>query len=147
MRLVLDDNRLPVPRIAIRSVARLSEGRKFVQCIDHCRHEIVSATMSSVIEHLQPASGPSLGQPPSRNQRPAYIEAAMDEHARDPVQLCGVPNQLVLFEKRRVPPIVRNEASEPQTKLRILVARIWSMARGQGDMGVFPGTPFSGSEI
>src|SRR5262249_21349133 len=75
------------------------------------------------------------------------IEASMDEHARDRVQLCGVPNQLVLLEKRSVPPIVSNEASEPQTKLGVLIARIWSVTRGQGDMGVFPGTPFSGGEI
>ena len=71
----------------------------------------------------------------------------MDEHARDPVQLCDVPNQLVLPEKRGVPPIVSHEASEAQPKLGVLVARIWSVPRGQGDMGVFPGAPFSGSEI
>lgn len=126
---------------------RLSEGRKLVQCIDHGRHEIVSATMSSIVENLQSAGRPSLGQPPSGNQWSTYIEPTMDEHARDPVQLCGVPNQLVLLEKCGVLPIVSNEASEPQTKLGILVARIWSVTRGQGDMGVFPGTPFSGSEI
>ena len=71
----------------------------------------------------------------------------MDEHARDPVQLCGVADQLVLIEKRGVPPIVIHEASEPQTKRGILVARIWGVTWGQGDMGVFPGTPFAGSEI
>src|SRR5262245_39841769 len=103
--------------------------------------------MASVVENLQPAGGPSLGQLPGGHQWSTYIEASMDEHARDAVQLCGVPNQLVLLEKRRVPPIVSNEASEPQTKLGILVARIWSVTRGQRDMGVFPGAPFPGSEI
>jgi hypothetical protein len=71
--------------------------------------------MSSVVENLQSAGGPSPGQMPSRNQGPAYIEAPMDEHAGDPVQLCGVPNQLVFLEKRGVLPIVSNEAREPQT--------------------------------
>src|ERR1700760_19713 len=71
----------------------------------------------------------------------------MDKNARDSVQLCGVPNQLVLIEKRGVLPIVSHEASEPQSKRGILVARIWSVTGGQGDMGIFPGTPFSGSEI
>src|SRR4029077_16490783 len=108
------------------------EGCKLVQCIDHGRHETASPTMSSVVENLQSAAGPSLGQPPSGNQWAAYIEASMDEHDRDPVQLCGVPNQLVLLEKRGVPPIVSHEASEAQTKLGILVARIWSVTRGQG---------------
>src|SRR5262245_65193906 len=103
--------------------------------------------MASVVEHLQPAGGPSLGQPPSGNQWSTYVEAAMDEHARDPVQLCGVPNQLVLLEKRGVLPIVSHEAGEPQTKLGILVAQTWCVIRGQGDMGVFPGTPFPGREI
>ena len=103
--------------------------------------------MPRVVENLQPAGGPSLGQPPRGNQWSAYIEASMDEHAWDTVQLCGVPDQLVLLEKRGVPPIVSHEASEAQTKLGILVARIWSVTRGQGDVGVFPGTPFSGSEI
>jgi hypothetical protein len=103
--------------------------------------------MSSIVENLQSAGGPSLGQPPSGNQWSTYIEASMDEHARDPVQRCGVPNELVLFEKRRVLPIVGNEAGEPQTKFGVLVARIWTVPRGQGDMGVFPYTPFSGSEI
>src|SRR5262245_57352198 len=132
---------------AVQHASRLSQGRKVVQCIDHGRHEGVSPTMSGVVENLQSAGGPSLGQPPSGNQWSTYIEASMDEHARDPVQLCDVPNQLVLPEKRGVPPIVSHEASEAQPKLGVLVARIWSVPRGQGDMGVFPGAPFSGSEI
>src|SRR5262245_275437 len=103
--------------------------------------------MSRVVENLQSAGGPSLGQPPSGDQWGAYIEASMDQHARDPVQLYGVPNQLVLLEKRSVLPIVSNEARESQTKLGVLVAGIWSVPRGQRDVGVFPGTPFSGSEI
>src|SRR5690349_2197585 len=71
----------------------------------------------------------------------------MNEHARYPVQLRRIADQLVLLEERGVPPIVRDKASEPQTKLGILVARIWRVTRRQGDMGVLPGTPFSGREI
>ena len=109
----------------------LLEGRKLVQGIDHRRHEIVSAAMSGVVENLQSAGGPSLGQPPGGHQWCADIEASIDEHARDAVQLRGVPDQLVLLEKRGVPPIVSHEASEPQTKLGILVARIWSVTRAR----------------
>src|SRR5262245_34233582 len=103
--------------------------------------------MSSVVENLQLTGGPLLGQPPSRDQWSTHIEPSMDDHARDPVQLRGIADQLILLKKRRVLPIVRDEASEPQTKLGVLVARIWRVAWGQGDMGVLPGTPFSGSEI
>ena len=55
--------------------------------------------------------------------------------------------KVVLLEKRGVPPIVNDEVSEPQTKLGIVVARIWRVTRGQGDMSVFPGAPFPGREI
>jgi hypothetical protein len=103
--------------------------------------------MSSVVENLQPAGGPSLGQPPSGDQWSAYVEASMDEQARDPVQLCGVPNQLVFLEKRGVLPIMSHEARERETKRGILVARIWRVTRGQGYVRVFPGAPFSRSEI
>src|SRR5262249_21764218 len=119
--------------------------RKVVQCIDHGRHETVSTTMSSVVENLQSAGGPSLGQPPSGNQWSTYIETSMDEHARDSVQRCGVPNELVLFENARALPIVRNEASGRETNVGVLVARMWTVPGGQSDMGVFPCTPFSSS--
>src|ERR1700730_9946215 len=44
-------------------------------------------------------------------------------------------------------PIVGNDPSKPQSKLGVLVTRIWSVPWGQGDMGVLPGAPFSGRQI
>ena len=53
----------------------------------------------------------------------------MDEHAGDTVKdLCSVADQLVLLEKRGVPPVVGNEAGKAQAELGILVARTWGMA-------------------
>jgi hypothetical protein len=52
-----------------------------------------------------------------------------------------ITEQLVLPEKGSVPPIVRDQAREPEAKFRICVARIREMAGGEGDVRIFPGAP------
>jgi hypothetical protein len=69
--------------------------------------------MAGVVEDLQAGRGPSPGQPPRGDQWPADIEASVDEQARDPVQPRGIPDQLVLREKRGMSPLVSDEPSKP----------------------------------
>src|SRR5262245_24806598 len=98
----------------VRGASTRSQGRKRAQGVDDGRHETIAATMSGVVENLQPAGGPALGQPPCGRQWRADVEASVDEHTRNPVQPCGVANELVVLEKRGVPPIMRHEAGEPE---------------------------------
>jgi hypothetical protein len=67
-------------------------------------------------------------------QRAADVIAAVDQDAGNAVQCRGITEQLLLREEGGVPPVVRDQAREPEAKFRIFVARIREMAGGEGDV-------------
>ena len=97
--------------------------------------------MAGVVEDVKLTGAPPLRQSPRGLQRAADIVAAVDQDAGNAVQCRCITEQLVLSEEGGVPPVVRDQAREPEAKFRILVARIREMAGGEGDVRIFPGAP------
>jgi hypothetical protein len=60
--------------------------------------------------------------------------AKIDQNAWDAVEFGSVTDQLVLFQKCRVPPVVRNKPGETQAEFGVLKARVWHMAKRERDM-------------
>ena len=73
----------------------------------------------------------------------ADIEASVDQYAWNACECRCVADEPILLEKRRVPPIVRDEAREEQPERGIFKARIRSISWRQRNMGVFPGAPLT----
>ena len=80
-------------------------------------------------------------QLPGGFERAADVVATVDQDAGNAMQCRGITLQLVLPEEGGVPPVVRDQAREPEAKVRVVVARIREMAGGEGDVRIFPGAP------
>jgi hypothetical protein len=80
--------------------------------------------VAGFVEDVKLTGGPPLRQLPRRIQRAADVVAAVDQDAGNAVQCRGITEQLVLPEKGGVPPVMRDQAREPEAKFRIFVARI-----------------------
>src|SRR5262245_460398 len=115
--------------------------REPVQGADDGGDERVSATVAGIVEDVKLTGAPPLRQLPRGVQRAADVLAALDEDAVNAVQGLGIPEQLVLREEGGVPPVVRDQAREPEAIVRIVVAQIREMAGGKGDVRIFPGAP------
>ena len=98
--------------------------------------------MAGVVDHVKPACRPPLRQQPGGLQWAAYVVAAVDEHARDAVEVGCVVEQLVVLQEGRVAPLVRDQTCESEAKVGIFVARVRPVPRNERDMRVFPRAPF-----
>ena len=80
--------------------------------------------MAGIVEDVKLTGAPPLRQLPRGIQRAADVVTAVDQDAGNAVQPRGIAQQLVLREKGGVPPVVRDQAREPEAKFRIFVARV-----------------------
>jgi hypothetical protein len=67
----------------------------------------------------------------------------VDQDAGNAVQCRGITEQLILREEGGVPPVVRDQAREPEAIFRIFEARIREMAGREGDVRIFPSAPLA----
>ena len=112
--------------------------RKLFQGTKHQGHEFIAAAVSGVIENVKSVGRPSSRQLPSGYQWATDIIASVDQDAWDAVEFGSVTDQLVLFQKCRVPPVMRNQPGETQAEFGVLKARVWHMER--------PGSAFQCNE-
>jgi hypothetical protein len=101
----------------------------------------LSSAVAGVVEDMEPTAGPSLGESPRGLHRTADVIPAMDEDARDAVEHGSVADKLVVLEEGGVPPVVRDQAREPEAEFRVFETRVGTMAGGEGNVSVFPGAP------
>ena len=92
--------------------------------------EGVSTAVAGIVEDMKRAGAPPLRQVPRGIQRAAGVVAAVDQDAGDAVQCRCTTEQFVLPEKSGVPPVVRDQAREPEAKFRI--ARSADSGDGRG---------------
>ena len=75
--------------------------RELGQSVKDSGEEGVAVAVAGVVDHVQPAGAPPLGQTPGRLQRAADIVASVDQHTGDAVQGRRVAEQLVVLSGRR----------------------------------------------
>src|SRR3979490_2325058 len=95
-----------------------------VQGANNGGDERVSTAVAGIVEDVKLTGGPPLRPLPRRIQRAADGVAAGARDAGNAVQCRCITEQLVLPEKGGVPPVVRDQAREPEAKFRIFVARV-----------------------
>lgn len=106
--------------------------------------EGIATAVAGVGEDVEAAGGPVAGESPWGFERAADIVAAVDEDAGDAVEFGGVADELFVFEKGGVSPVMGDESREAESEFRVGFLKGGTMAGGEGDVGVFPDAPFEG---
>lgn len=103
--------------------------------------------MAGVVQHLERGGAPPLRKTPGGFDRAAHVETTMEEYRWDPVKDIDVVDQFFVVQERRVSPIMSDQPGEAKSECAVLISRVRSAPGSEGDMGVLPRTPFSGSHL
>src|SRR3984893_6009683 len=109
-----------------------------VDCFDRGR---MAWAVTGIVDEYELRIGPFACELPGGIRWAADVEAAVDEHSRDPGEPMRITNELVVVEERCVAPVVRHDPGEAHAEAGIVVTGVVSMPGGRTDVGVFPLTP------
>lgn len=71
----------------------------------------------------------------------------MDQDAGNAGKQRCIAQELIVFQEGGVSPVMRHQASEPETELRVVKARVALMSGDERDVRVFPRAPRSGGAL
>src|ERR1700688_3981077 len=96
--------------------------RQFDQRVDHSVQKRITAAVAGVVDDLQPAGGPGLGQPPSGLEGTADVVATAYEHGGNPGQRRRLAKKLTLPQKGGVAPVMSDQTGKSEAEFGIVVA-------------------------